>query len=393
MKTKSLGSTISALALTVALAGVIVAARAQANTAQSAAPAGGQTAQTAVVTAGQSPRFKNLQVLKDIPADQLVPTMQFISASLGVDCDFCHVGQTNGQNNFDKDDKRPKTTARHMIQMQMAINKDNFNGNTQVTCYSCHRGSNDPVGVPAVMEADMTSTPREPAASAAPANPPSVDQIIDKWVQASGGVDAINKVSSRVETGKLIANNGTQSVEILAKAPNKRISIVHTDRGDSPTAYDGNGGWLGLGANVRDMTAQEAAGARMDAVLHLQTDIKQTLTRLRATRPDKVDGKEMYTIAGTTPEGLQVRMYFDEQSGLLTRMVRYTPTPLGRMPVQVDYSDYRDVNGVKVAYKWTLARPQGRFSIQLDDVKQNVPVDDSKFTKPAAAAANPGGSF
>lgn len=393
MKTKSLGTIIAAVASCVALAGAIVGARAQAGSAQPAAPMSGQSAPAAVMTAGQSPHFKNIQVLKDIPADQLVPTMQFIAASLGVDCDFCHVGQTNGQENWDKDDKRTKVTARQMIHMQMAINKDNFNGNTQVTCFTCHRASNDPVGVPLVMSADMTSMPREAAPAAPPANAPTVDQIIDKWVQASGGADAINKITSRVETGKIIAGNGTQNVEIFAKAPNKRISIVHTPRGDSPTAFDGNGGWMGGGTNVRDMTAQESAGARMDAVLHFPTEVKQTLTRLRATRPDKVDGKEMYTVAGSATDGLIVRLYFDEDSGLLARMVRYTPTPLGRMPVQVDYSDYRDVNGVKIAYKWTLARPQGRFTIQLDDVKQNVPVDDSKFTKPAAAAASPGGAY
>ena len=391
MNTKNLGSMISAIALSVSLAGLIVAARAQGTGGQAAAPAAGQTATAAVVTAGTSPQFKNIQVLKDIPADQLIPTMQFIANSLGKDCDFCHVGQTNGQNNFDKDDKQPKKTARHMILMQMAINKDNFNGNNNVTCYSCHRGSNDPVNVPAVIQTDAPPA-AEAAAAAQAANTPSVDQIVDKWIAASGGADAINKVSSRVATGKILFGGGSQAVEIYAKAPNKRISIVHSPRGDSPTAFDGQVGWLGGGNNVHNMTAQESAGARMDAVLHLPTEIKQTLTRLRVVRPDKIDGKDVYTLVGTATEGLTVRLYFDEQSGQLVRMVRYTPTPLGRNPVQVDYSDYRDVNGVKVAYKWVLSRPLGRFTIQLDDVKQNVAVDDSKFTKPAAAAA-PGSEF
>jgi outer membrane lipoprotein-sorting protein len=391
MNTKLLGSMISAMALSVSLAGVIAAARAQATGGQAAAPAAGQAATAAVVTAGQSPRFKNIQVLKDIPADQLIPTMQFIANSLGKDCDFCHVGQTNGQNNFDKDDKQPKKTARHMIQMQMAINKDNFNGNNNVTCYSCHRGSNDPVNVPAVIQTDAAPA-SEAAAGEQPANLPSADQIVEKWVAASGGADAINKVNSRVATGKILFGGGTQAIEIYAKAPSKRVSVTHSDRGDSYTAFDGNSGWLGGANNAHDMTAQESAGSRMDAVLHLPTEIKQTLTRLRATRPDKIDGKEVYTLVGSATEGLTVRLYFDEQSGQLLRMVRYTPTPLGRNPVQIDYSDYRDVNGVKVAYKWVLSRPLGRFTIQLDDVKQNVAVDDSKFAKPAAAAA-PGGTF
>src|ERR1700691_3573421 len=91
-------------------------------------------------------QFKNIQTLKGIPADQLIPAMQFITASLGVECEFCHV-----QGAFEKDDKKPKQTARKMMEMMFAINKDNFEGHREVTCYSCHRGSVDPVGTPAVM--------------------------------------------------------------------------------------------------------------------------------------------------------------------------------------------------------------------------------------------------
>src|SRR5579862_10023796 len=84
-------------------------------------------------------QFKNIQVLKGVPADQLFPTMQFITASLGVECDFCHV-----QNAFEKDDKKPKAIARKMMEMMFAINKDNFDGHRAVTCYSCHRGNPKP---------------------------------------------------------------------------------------------------------------------------------------------------------------------------------------------------------------------------------------------------------
>src|SRR5580700_11615961 len=91
-------------------------------------------------------QFKNIQVLKGIPADQLIPGMQFITASLGVECQFCHV-----EGAFEKDDKKAKQTARKMMEMMFAINKENFEGHREVTCYSCHRGSTDPVGTPLVM--------------------------------------------------------------------------------------------------------------------------------------------------------------------------------------------------------------------------------------------------
>jgi hypothetical protein len=79
--------------------------------------------------------YKNIQALKGTPADQLLATMQFLNESLGVSCEFCHVGTA-----FEKDDKPSKQVARRMILMQVKINRDNFDGHRRVTCYSCHRG-------------------------------------------------------------------------------------------------------------------------------------------------------------------------------------------------------------------------------------------------------------
>ena len=89
--------------------------------------------------------FKNIQVLKGIPSDQLIPAMQFITASLGVGCNYCHV-----QDHFDKDDKKPKQIARDMMRMMFAIDKNSFEGNREVTCYSCHRGLLRPEAVPII---------------------------------------------------------------------------------------------------------------------------------------------------------------------------------------------------------------------------------------------------
>ena len=93
--------------------------------------------------------YKNIQVLKDVPADQLIPAMQFITASLGVQCDFCHQEKA-----FEKDDKETKQTARKMMRMMFAINKDNFDGHREVTCYACHRGETKPVITPLISMAE-----------------------------------------------------------------------------------------------------------------------------------------------------------------------------------------------------------------------------------------------
>src|SRR5713226_4737352 len=91
--------------------------------------------------------YKNVQSLKGIPADQLIPSMQFITYSLGVECSFCHV-----EGAFEKDDKKPKQIARKMMQMMAAINRDNFDSKQVVTCNSCHRGAPHPVATPIIAE-------------------------------------------------------------------------------------------------------------------------------------------------------------------------------------------------------------------------------------------------
>ena len=100
-------------------------------------------AQTAPAPKTAEQQFKNIQALQGTPADQLFPAMQFISASLGVECEFCHV-----EGKFASDDKPAKKTARKMIAMTLAINKESFNARKEVTCFTCHRGNNDPSGTP-----------------------------------------------------------------------------------------------------------------------------------------------------------------------------------------------------------------------------------------------------
>ena len=326
--------------------------------------------------------FKNIQALKGTPANQIVPSMQFINNSLGVECEFCHV-----RGAFEKDDKKPKQTARQMIQMQMAINKDNFKERPEVTCFTCHRGSHDPVGVPIIAEGEPKRPEPEKADAAAPALP-TADEILNKYIQAVGGAAALEKITSRVEKGTINFGGQQLPVEVLAKAPNKRISLVHTPNGDNVTAFDGHAGWIGNPGPrpPREMSAQENEAIGFDATFYLPTELKQMFAQFRV-RPaaEKIGGHDVVQLIGANPGKPPMRLFFDKESGLLVRSIRYADTPLGRNPTQVDYADYRADGGVKIPYQWTVARPLGRFTIQVTELQQNVPVDDKKFEKPAPA--------
>src|SRR3954452_21033482 len=90
---------------------------------------------------------KNIKVLTGMPQSQLIPVMNYFSASLGRRCNFCHVNN-GGQWDYASDAKPEKNQAREMIKLVLDINKNYFKGNLEVSCYTCHRGVNHPLSVP-----------------------------------------------------------------------------------------------------------------------------------------------------------------------------------------------------------------------------------------------------
>jgi photosynthetic reaction center cytochrome c subunit len=331
--------------------------------------------------------YKNIQVLRDVPADQIMPAMQFITASLGVQCDFCHL-----ENAFEKDDKEAKQTARKMIRMVFAINNASFEGHQGVTCFACHRGARKPLTTPTISEdegkigagAKMHST--EPDTTGLP----GTDQILGKYLQAVGGADAAARILTRIQKGTLTVGSKQFPVEVLAEAPAKRVTTVRFPGGDSITGVNGDEGWLSApGRPVHEMGSSEADGARVDAELFFPSTLKQLFKELRVQRRDQLNGRGAYLVLGVRDKWPPVHLYFDEESGLLVRMVRYAETPLGPNPAQTDYADYRQDGGLRIPFRWTVARPSGRFTIQIEQLQQNVPIEDEKFAKPASPAPSP----
>jgi photosynthetic reaction center cytochrome c subunit len=322
--------------------------------------------------------YKNITELKGIPADQLVPAMQFIAASLGVECTFCHV-----QGKMDSDDKPAKKTARQMMAMTALINKTSFGGRQQITCYSCHRGATHPVNIPAVQESDAATHAEAARPPAGPA--PTVDEILARYIAAVGGADGLHKVTSREMKGVIVTGANQAPIELFTKAPDERLSIARMGNGNtqSYTAFDGTIGWMGSSGHVaRVMSPGDSAAAELDAEFYLPLRLKEMYPQLRRGRPEEIRGVECDVLTGSAPGHPSVRLYFELTTGLLLRMVHYTDTPMGRLPVQIDYADYRQSGGAKVPFRWTLARPNGRFTIQISEMKTNVPIDDARFRKP-----------
>jgi hypothetical protein len=355
--------------------------------------------------------FKNIQALKGITVDDFLETMGIMTAALQFDCSDCHVGAGTDKVDWAADTPR-KRMARSMVNMVATINKTNFGGRQMVTCWTCHRNRDKPLTTPVMATIyGMPAYEPDDVLIQVPGMP-SPESILDKYIQASGGAQRLAGLNSFVGKGTSVGFGGFGGggdVEIVAKAPDKRATIIlfkqETGRGDQIRTYDGRTGWLRTPLNVLgefQLMGGDLDGARFDAQLSFPGQIKQILSNLKSGPPTSITDlpapssqaslqKDVAAeqthvvdvVQGTGPRGLLVTLYFDKQSGLLLRELRYSNSPIGRVPTQIDFADYRDVGGIKLPFRITYAWLDGRDSIVLNEIRTNVPVDEAKFGRPA----------
>ena len=335
--------------------------------------------------------FKNITVLRGIPVDEFMGTMGVFSAALGLSCEDCHTASSNDWANYAQDVSPKKAMARQMVRMMADINKQHFGGRQVVTCFTCHRGSNSRprvtaslvtlYGTPPAEELDVLVLPAE-------AGGPTAVQILDKYIAAIGGAQRAATLTSYVAKGTYSGygpDGAPRPVEIYAKAPNQKTVIVRDpEAGDSTTTFNGTGGWVSAPfrpIEVLELHGAELDSARAEAELFFPASAKQVLTGMR-TSNDFINDRTVLVVQGIKG-GAIVTMYFDEETGLLSRLVRSTPSPVGRLPVQIDYSDYRDVNGLKMPFKWTMTWLDGRSNYEMSEIQPNVTIDAARFARPA----------
>jgi photosynthetic reaction center cytochrome c subunit len=379
---------------------------------------------------------KNIQVLKDVPQDQLQLTMQYIAASLGVPCSYCHV---QGQN--DLDDKETKKIARDMMKMVADVNSKFFDGKARLSCASCHNGHAKPQRTPP-LAVDMTPAqaaavaaargrggfggpggrpggpggpgapgqgpqagrggpgrgagPQEPAAPPEPTE--TVDQVLAKYVQAIGGSQAVQNAKTRVMIGTVTGRDlVTTDATVQEKATGEyRIDIatqpIPTIRAfNGKTAWTiGGGGRGGPGGPPPD-APRDLAGFQMQQGLRLADfslplrlkDHYQALAVNKAY--DTIDGKQVVVLTGRPYPDVTEQLSFDRESGLLLRRsILTTGVRLMNLPEQIDYSDYRDVNGITLPFTVRHATWNAVTTEKFTDVKINAPVLDEVFAKPAS---------
>jgi hypothetical protein len=220
------------------------------------------------------------------------------------------------------------------------------------------------------------------------ASAPSVDQILDRYVQAVGGKDALEKVTSRAMKGTLEnSDDGTTSpAEVFTKAPNKYLAVVNLgDGGEMLDGWNGETGWgKDPDSGLHDIGKAEQIAARRDYDFYREARLKELFPKMALSGKTKVDDRDAYIIEATSPEGATEKMYFDVESGLLVRRdFERVNIDDGIVLYEVDYDDYKDVEGLKLPATVRRKTPDYTLTYRFTEIKQNVPVEDAKFNKPA----------
>lgn len=396
MKVTSVRTGLRAVSVAALLLAGAVCGWAQASAANARAGGSRQTQYTEQASTAGKPVmsdqfFKNIQVLKGIPVDEFLGTMGFIAASLSVNCTECHVrGERSTMVDYALDSPK-KQKARQMMLMVKSLNQTNFGGAHRVTCWTCHRSDTQPPETPSLAVQNAEVPDKDPNDIEALPEPipgsPTANQILDKYIQALGGAEklaTITSISAKGTYAGFDTDLGKVPVEVYAKAPGLSSIIVHrSEKAQNITTYDGRNGWVVMTNTVmpvKPLSGGELDNARLDAQVFFPAGIKKYLRDWRADFPPvTVNGQLVQVVQAVAPGGTRVKLFFDPKSGLLVRVARFADTPLGFNPSEVDYSDFRDIAGVKVPFHWTLTWTDGRSEFDMSDVQVNVPLDAAKF--------------
>src|SRR5689334_4545471 len=323
-------------------------------------------------TAAQA--FKNIQVIKDMPASQLQGTMSFMAASLGVECSHCHTPPA-----MEKDDKPPKQTARRMLVMMNEINK-NFDGKIIVNCATCHQGHTRPTAAPPLpsLAAPIIST-------AAAGLLPTVDQILERYVKALGGEQALSKVKTRKRSGAVEVAGVRGTFELYEAAPNRQLltGTLPPPLGSVTQAVDGNTGWVKNQSGVFDMSGSSGAQAKLEANFYLDTRLKDQFKDMAVSGRSREGNREFYVIDAGRSDGTIEKLFFDVQTGFLVRRSSETRTFFGALSNATDFDDYKKVGSIWLPFTIRRIRSGTTFMQHIAEYKLNVKIEDAMFKKPA----------
>jgi Photosynthetic reaction centre cytochrome C subunit len=295
------------------------------------AQAGGEVERSGAV-------FKNVTALAEMPADQMGKVMNIMSASLGVNCQFCHAGF-----DFPKEHVAHKDLGRKMIEMTLELNAKYFEGRNEVTCFTCHRGQSHPLS-------SVISEPRVATKQVTqPDVKPTVDELYRKHVAALGGQARLAAIKNRHIVAKRIEPDGRSEPEEIWQSNDGAYRLATTYKTVVVTeAYDGKAATKKANEDTIKLKMDEALQIEREAKLSFPAGIEATFEQFSFTRIEEIEDRRVVLLSASGSNDIREQLYLDEQTSLLTRRTATVPTVLGDFVYQVDYQKYKVFDGIQI---------------------------------------------
>jgi len=221
----------------------------------------------------------------------------------------------------------------------------------------------------------------------------TADEVVEKHIAALGGRAAIGKLTSRRATGTVTiatpAGDLSGPIEITAKVPNKTRAVMELDLTALGAAdkmvveqkFDGTAGWtLNSLQGDTPITGNQLENMKNGRFPTSLVDYKAAGIKVELLPRETIDGKSLIVLLAAPKTGSAVRMYLDPETYLGVRTVTTISTPTGDVEQVSAFSDYRTVDGVKVAFNVQNSNSQQTMTIKLDKVEHNMPLDDALFS-------------
>ncbi|MFN2406748.1 MAG: thioredoxin family protein [Pyrinomonadaceae bacterium] len=214
----------------------------------------------------------------------------------------------------------------------------------------------------------------------------TIDAVLNAYVNAIGGREAQEKLKSRVIRGRIELSGAASwgQFEIYNKAPNKSLVVMNVDpMGQVKYGYDGCTAWsVGDTIGLKTLTGPALAHFSTNNDFYRDLKLQELYPGLRLMGRMNAKDRDLYLVEGFPLVGGAEIMYFDSKTGLLTGRDVTQQTPQGPIRVEMRYSDWRDVDGVKLPFKIIQTMPNLRYVFTVREIKHNLPVDDKLFEKP-----------
>jgi hypothetical protein len=215
---------------------------------------------------------------------------------------------------------------------------------------------------------------------------PKAEEILDKFVEATGGKAAYEKVHNEKATGTFdFVGKGVKGTMVNYRAePNKMYTRVELENiGAVEDGTDGETAWtLSALQGPHIKQGEERAIALREATLRAPVEWRKLYKSAETAGVEDVNGQACYKVVVTPNEGKPETQYYDKKNNLMVKMTMTVVSQMGEIPTETTVSDYKEQDGLLTPRKSHHSALGQEFEITISQIEYNVDIPPGQFDLP-----------